>query len=94
MDVLIIIVVIVRIVPLPAFAMLGLWLVLQAVGGFTIASDQGGVAYLAHVGGFVAGVALAAPWWLRAGGPAFWRRLHGVPPHPPTPARLRPTTIP
>ena len=93
-DVLVIIVVIVRVVPLPAFAMLGLWLLLQAVGGFTIASDGGGVAYLAHVGGFAAGVALAAPWSLRQGGPAFWRRLHGAPPHPPAPARLRPRPFP
>jgi hypothetical protein len=29
-------------------------------------------------------VLLTLPWWLRSGGPAFWRRTHGVPPHAPT----------
>jgi membrane associated rhomboid family serine protease len=42
---------------LPAWVVLGLWFVLQAwySAGGTI-SEGGGVAYLAHVGGFVAGV--------------------------------------
>jgi hypothetical protein len=39
-------------------------------------------------------VLLALPWWLRHGGTGFWRRTHGVPPHPETSVGVRPTTIP
>lgn len=53
-----------QIVAMPAFIVLGLWIVLQAFSGIgSIAAtsqttDQGGVAYMAHVGGFMAGLAL------------------------------------
>ena len=45
---------------LPAWAMLIYWMVLQLAGGFAkIGSEPGGgVAFWAHVGGFVAGVVL------------------------------------
>lgn len=46
----------------PAFVVLGLWIVMQFVSGWgaIAATEQtGGVAYGAHVGGFLAGVALA-----------------------------------
>jgi membrane associated rhomboid family serine protease len=71
---------------LPAWVMLGLWFLLQLVSGVTSlgAADVGGVAFWAHVGGFVAGALLI---WLfrdketvarqnamRAGNPA-WQRL-------------------
>ena len=47
-------------VALPAWAMLLYWGVLQAAGGFTRigGGDSGGVAFWAHVGGFVAGIVL------------------------------------
>jgi membrane associated rhomboid family serine protease len=47
-------------IALPAWAMLIYWMVLQLVGGFTrIGGDgEGGVAFWAHVGGFVAGAVL------------------------------------
>jgi membrane associated rhomboid family serine protease len=47
-------------VALPAWAMLIYWMLLQVLGGFTrIGSGQeGGVAFWAHVGGFIAGVVL------------------------------------
>jgi membrane associated rhomboid family serine protease len=68
---------------LPAIVILGLWFVLQlfsGVGSLGVrdAQDMGGVAYFAHIGGFVAGMALIAifgglrktrppepelPWW-------------------------------
>ena len=68
---------------LPAIIILGLWFVLQlfsGVGslGVSDAQDMGGVAYFAHIGGFVAGILLIAafgglrgprrrepppPWW-------------------------------
>jgi membrane associated rhomboid family serine protease len=46
----------------PAFVMLGLWIVLQLVSGLgSMARTEqtgGGVAYMAHIGGFVAGLVL------------------------------------
>jgi membrane associated rhomboid family serine protease len=47
--------------PLPAIVVLGFWFILQFFSGITtVASDvNGGVAYFAHVGGFVAGLLLA-----------------------------------
>jgi membrane associated rhomboid family serine protease len=46
-------------VAVPAVFMLGYWFLLQLFGGFaTIGAEGGGVAFWAHVGGFVAGVAL------------------------------------
>jgi membrane associated rhomboid family serine protease len=49
------------IVPVPAIVAIGMWAVLQFINGFgaIMVSDEttGGVAYAAHIGGFVAGVA-------------------------------------
>lgn len=81
-DIFVFLIVIVRIVPIPAWLMLGLWLGLQVLSGVGADPSQGGVAYWAHAGGFVIGFVLALPLWLRRGGPAFWRRTHGHPPHP------------
>ncbi|KPJ83302.1 MAG: hypothetical protein AMS19_04840 [Gemmatimonas sp. SG8_23] len=46
------------IVELPAWGMLGYWLVLQLSGVFVVATPGGGVAYGAHLGGFLAGLLL------------------------------------
>jgi membrane associated rhomboid family serine protease len=46
----------------PAVAMIGLWAVLQFFNGFgqtSVSSETGGVAYMAHIGGFLAGLVLA-----------------------------------
>jgi membrane associated rhomboid family serine protease len=53
-----------RVVPVPALVVLGFWIVLQVLNGlFTFGSGEpGGVAFLAHVGGFVAGMALVRPF--------------------------------
>jgi len=52
-------VVFVRTFAIPAFAMLGYWIGVQFLGGIsTIGSDEGGVAFWAHIGGFIAGMAL------------------------------------
>src|SRR4030095_2355355 len=50
-----------RIIPVNAFIVIGLWFVLQLFSGFCSLSDKagvGGVAYFAHIGGFVAGLIL------------------------------------
>jgi membrane associated rhomboid family serine protease len=41
----------------PSYVALGLWIAFQIVQGF-FSSGQGGVAYAAHIGGFIAGIAL------------------------------------
>ena len=46
----------------PAIFMLGLWIVTQFINGFgevARTDETGGVAYMAHIGGFVAGMVLA-----------------------------------
>jgi membrane associated rhomboid family serine protease len=49
------------VIPMPAMVVLGLWIVLQLVSGIGSISEtaeSGGVAYMAHIGGFVAGFVL------------------------------------
>ena len=48
----------VTVVAVPAVFMLGYWFLLQVLGGFSSAGAGGGVAFWAHVGGFVAGLVL------------------------------------
>jgi membrane associated rhomboid family serine protease len=50
-----------RIIPVPALMVIGLWFILQlfsGIGSISDTSDTGGVAFMAHVGGFVAGFIL------------------------------------
>ena len=42
----------------PAFVAIGIWIVYQLVVGYLTPEGSGGVAYAAHIGGFIAGVAL------------------------------------
>jgi membrane associated rhomboid family serine protease len=47
-------------ITMPALVVIGMWIVLQlvsGVGSITQSSQTGGVAYMAHIGGFVAGLA-------------------------------------
>lgn len=47
---------------MPALVVIGLWFVLQlfsGVGSLGATADTGGVAFMAHIGGFIAGVVLA-----------------------------------
>jgi membrane associated rhomboid family serine protease len=49
------------VIPMPAQVVIGLWIVLQFVSGFgsiSSSTETGGVAYMAHIGGFLAGVVL------------------------------------
>ncbi len=90
-DVLIILVVIFRIIPLPGGLVLGVWFALQIFGGFG-GTGGAGVAYWAHAGGFVAGILMTLQLWVRRGGTGFWERTQGHPPHPEI--TYGPTTIP
>ena len=47
-----------RMVPLPAMVVLGFWFVLQLISTALSDGSQGGVAFGAHIGGFVAGMIL------------------------------------
>jgi membrane associated rhomboid family serine protease len=93
-DVLIFLLIFVRVVPIPAWLVLGLWFASQIFSGFATPAESGGVAYWAHVGGFVAGVVLAMPVWLRRGAAGFWSRTHGVPPHPEAEYQITKSRIP
>src|SRR6185295_344095 len=48
----------------PAYVAVGLWFLFQIASGYLSArgTATGGVAYMAHIGGFVAGAALARPF--------------------------------
>ena len=50
-----------RVIQVSALIVIGLWIVLQLFSGFgsiTSAAQTGGVAYMAHIGGFIAGFVL------------------------------------
>ena len=58
---------------MPALVVIGLWIVLQffsGIGSMANTAETGGVAYMAHIGGFIAGFVLtflfrgreAPPW--------------------------------
>ncbi|AHM02581.1 rhomboid family serine protease [Roseibacterium elongatum DSM 19469] len=80
-DVLVIIFFLIKVFTIPAWLMLGIWFALQLFNGLSMDVAGGGVAYWAHAGGFAAGLILILPAWLRRGGPAWWGRTHGKPPH-------------
>jgi hypothetical protein len=63
----------IRIIRLPAYFILGFWFVLQIINGFVSLSytAQGGVAFFAHIGGFIAGLILIKPFLIR-------RRKRGI----------------
>jgi membrane associated rhomboid family serine protease len=62
------------VISVPAIVVIGLWAVTQFVNGYgslgARTSETGGVAYMAHIGGFLAGVV----------GALVWRALRGSPP--------------
>ncbi|HEY5517567.1 MAG TPA: rhomboid family intramembrane serine protease [Coriobacteriia bacterium] len=58
---------IVELARIPAWIVIGVWFVLQLGAGIAAigpGAAQTGVAYLAHVGGFLAGMVLIAPAWI------------------------------
>lgn len=93
-DIFLFLIVFFRVFSMPAWLMLGLWLVMQLFGGLGDDGAGGGVAYWAHTGGFVAGMILILPAWIARGGRGFWSRTHGHPPHPESEYKFSPSRIP
>jgi membrane associated rhomboid family serine protease len=93
-DVFFFFVIIIRIIPIPAALVLGIWFAMQVFGGLGTSAEIGGVAYWAHAGGFIAGILLTLPLWLRLGGPRFWHQTEGHPPHPETSYRWQRSGVP
>lgn len=63
---------------LPAWAVLGFWIVVQFANAFLADPEQGGVAWWAHIGGFLAGMALI-PIFKRRGVKLFEGRTRSGP---------------
>lgn len=91
-DILFIFIIFFKVFTVPAWVMLGIWFGFQFFGGFTSVGGEGGVAYWAHIGGFLAGIILTLPLFLTRGGPKLWTINHGKPPHPD--AEYSPSRIP
>jgi len=58
----------IRLIWLPAYAIIVYWVIIQVLSQASLRGQQGGVAYLAHIGGFAAGVALFFVFKLASGG--------------------------
>ncbi len=93
-DVLFIIVIFFKVIPFPAWIMLLIWFALQLWGGVASIGAQSGVAYWAHIGGFVVGFLAMLPYWQRLGGTAYWRITEGHPDHPVAHYRFQKSHIP
>ncbi|MDG2340458.1 MAG: rhomboid family intramembrane serine protease [Paracoccaceae bacterium] len=79
-DILFIFIIFFRIFSVPAWIMLGVWFGLQLFNGLGAGPDAG-VAFWAHVGGFVIGLLFALPLWFKRGSTDYWKVNHGHPPH-------------
>ncbi len=93
-DVLFIFVIFFRIFAIPAWIVLGFWFGIQIFSGFNTPSEAGGVAYWAHAGGFIAGLVLTLPVWLRHGARRYWQATEGHPPHPETQFEASRSSVP
>jgi membrane associated rhomboid family serine protease len=91
-DVVLILVIFFKIFKWPAWIVLGAWMAIQTFSGLAL-NEGSGVAYWAHIGGFIVGMIMAVPLWLRLGGKSYWHQTDYHPPHKPT-FETRSTTIP
>jgi len=64
-----------RLVALPAVFLLGFWFVLQVISGVNSFANSGGVAFFAHIGGFIAGLFLVFPFRQRHVPVVLWRLI-------------------
>jgi membrane associated rhomboid family serine protease len=69
-GVLLVILIYIRVIAVPAVIVLGLWFAMQLWDGAHTPTDKGGVAYMAHIGGFIAGMVLV-PFFKRPWVPLF-----------------------
>lgn len=93
-DILLFFIVIFKVIPVPAWVVLGLWFFIQLFNSAALSGGAGGIAYLAHAGGFIIGFLLILPHWKKQGGTAFWNRTQGRPPHPEAQYRAVRSSIP
>ena len=63
----------IRIIRIPALAVLGFWFLIQIMNASADAGSQGGVAWYAHIGGFVAGMVLIWRFRRRRNGMVVYR---------------------
>ena len=89
-DILFIFIIFFRIFAIPAWIVLGVWFGLQIMSS----GADDGVAYMAHIGGFIGGAAMAGVYLARHGGRGFWAQNAGAPPHPATEYPVSRTSIP
>ena len=80
-DILFIFVIIFKIIPIRAWVVLGIWFVLQLYNGLAVPASVSGVAYWAHIGGFIFGVIATFTTWQNLGGTKFWSKNQGAPDH-------------
>ena len=80
-DILFIFIIIFKIFPIRAWIVLGIWFVLQLYNGLAVPVSVSGVAYWAHIGGFIFGVIAALSTWRKLGGKKFWSKNQGAPDH-------------
>lgn len=83
-DFIVFIVVLVKMITMPAFVVLIGWMGIQLFSGISASAAGTGVAYWAHVGGFIVGLLLILPVWLKLGGTEFWKKTNYHPPNRPT----------
>ena len=93
-DVVLFVFVFLRILSIPAWIWLGIWFLLQLILSGATDPNGGGVAYWAHIGGFVLGFLLIIPVWLHRGAASYWKRTQGHPDHPEAKYRLTRSRIP
>lgn len=89
-DILFIFVIFFRIFSIPAWIVLGVWFGLQILSS----GADDGVAYMAHIGGFIGGAVMAGLYLARHGGRGYWAQNAGAPPHPAAEYVVTRTTIP
>ena len=65
----------IQLVRLPALWVLGLWFAMQLISSAFTSSEGGGVAWFAHIGGFVAGMALIP--FFKTGNVRLFHKAHG-----------------
>jgi membrane associated rhomboid family serine protease len=64
----------IRLVSIPAVVLLGFWFILQVISGASSLGSTSGVAWFAHIGGFIAGALLVFPF-KRRGVPVVLLRI-------------------